>query len=128
MKYSRGFTIVELLVAVVFLIGAGTLFIMQKNDLEMAARDAQRKTAINAMHQSLEEVFFKQNRFYPEKLSAEILPSVEPGLFTDPHGKKIGEKDSEYRYEPSACSQGKCEGYTLRTTLEKEADYVTRNR
>ena len=128
MKYTRGFTVVELLVAIVVLVSAGTLFIMQKNDIQMTARDAQRKTAINAIHQSLEEVFFKQNKFYPEKLNADALPSVEASLFTDPSGQKLGEAKSAYRYEPAACEKGKCTSYVLRTTLEKEADYVKRSR
>jgi len=127
-NYARGFTVVELLVIIVITIGAGALFIIQKNDLEMLARDTQRKTAINAMHQSLEEVFFKEHKFYPEKITAEILPSVDPQLLTDPAGNKIGDAKSTYRYDPTNCSQGKCEGYTLRTSLEKEADYVKTNR
>lgn len=127
-NYARGFTVVEILVVIAVLIAAATLFVMQKNELEMVGRDTQRKTAVNAIHQSLEEVFFKQSQFYPEKIDAATLPSVEKSLFTDPKGKQLGDGESDYRYNPAGCNQGKCSSYSLSTTLEKEAEYTKRNR
>ncbi len=127
-KTSRGFTVVEILVVVTVVIFASILFFVQKNNLEIAARDTQRKTAINAMYYSLEEVYFKQNNFYPRTINETVLPSVEPTLFTDTNGVKLGESASEYRYEATNCTDNRCQAYTLRASLENEADYVKTNR
>ncbi len=127
-RRSSGFTVVEVLVVVAVLIFASVLFFVQKNNLEVAARDTQRKTAINAMYYSLEEVYFKQNGHYPRTINESVLPSVEPSLFSDKNGVKIGESDSEYRYEPTNCTDDNCTSYTLRASLENEADYIKTQR
>lgn len=125
---SRGFTIIELLFIIVLLAAASVLFFVQKNNLEVAGRDETRKTSLNAMYYSIEEVYFKANGTYPRSISETVLPSVDPILFKDPYGVKIGESNSNYRYEASNCDGDKCKGYSLRTTLENEADYVKTNR
>ena len=80
------------------------------------------------MYYSLEEVYFKEKGAYPRTVNEAVLPSVDPELFKDPQGVVIGESDSEYRYEPVDCTGDDCKGYTLRTTLENEADYVKTQR
>lgn len=128
MKSTRGFTVVELLIVVAFLFTASTIFFIQKSNIEAAGRDNARKTSINAMYYSLEEVYFKAHGTYPRTLTADILPSVDPDLFKDPNGVKIGESNSNFRYEAVNCSADACKSYTLRSTLEKEADYIKTNR
>ncbi|MDB5162633.1 MAG: hypothetical protein JWO54_319 [Candidatus Saccharibacteria bacterium] len=128
MKYTRGFTVIELLIVIVVLAAASMLFFIQKNSVEVAARDDSRKTSINAMYYSLEEVYFKQNNTYPRVLNTTVLPSVDPELFKDPNGVKIGEADSNFSYEGSNCDADACKAYTLRTTLENEDDYIKTNR
>ena len=123
-KRTSGFTVIEIIFVILILGVASVLFFVQKNDLAVAARDQQRKTAINAMYYSLEEVFYKANSYYPETISEASLPSVDPALFTDPNGAKIGTSSSNYPYEAVNCTDNKCRAYTLRTTLENEADYV----
>lgn len=123
-KRSRGFTVIELLIIVVILGAASVLFFIQKGNVEVAARDDTRKTAINAMYYSIEEVFYKAKGFYPLTISETNLPSVDPALFTDPNGIKIGTANSNYRYEPVNCIDEKCSSYSLRTTLQNEADFV----
>ena len=123
-KRTDGFTVIELLVIVLVLGAASVLFFVQKGNLEISARDQQRKTAINAMYYSLEEVFYKANSFYPTTIDKTSLPSVDPALLTDPTGVKIGQAASNYRYEPVNCTDSKCKSYTLRSTLENEADFV----
>lgn len=127
-RQSRGFTIIELFFIIVLLGAASILFFAQKNNLEVAARDETRKTAINAMYYSLEEVFYKTNGYYPQKIDTNVLPSMEPALFTDPEGVKLGEANSEYRYEATNCENDHCKSYTLRTTLENEADFIKTSR
>lgn len=136
---QRGFTVIELVVVTAFLLFAGLLFFNQKNNLEVANRDKERKVAINAMYYGLEESFFKQNGFYPERIDEKNLTTVDVALFTDPAGIKLGQTtqkvddedvavESDYRYEPTNCTLGKCKSYTLRANLEAEADYVKKSR
>lgn len=127
-KRRPGFTVIELLLIVVVLGTASLLFFMQQNNVEMAARDQQRKTAINAIYYSLEEVYYKTNGYYPMTISQANLPSVDPALFTDPYGVKLGDPKSNYRYEPVNCLNNQCKSYSLRTSLENEADFVKNSR
>ncbi len=91
-KKSRqsGFTVIELFVVGIALALAGVLTYIQMNNLGIAADDLQRKTTINAMYYALEEVYYKENKFYPATLTAKTLPSVDPQLFTDPDGFTLG--------------------------------------
>jgi general secretion pathway protein G len=127
-KHTHGFTVVELIIAIVFLGIVTSLVIVQQASLAAGSRDDQRKTAINAMYYSLEEVFYKQNGFYPAKIDATVLTSMDPKLFTDPNEIKLGESTSDYRYETTDCTNNQCKNYTLSATLEKEAEYVKKNR
>lgn len=124
MKSQRGFTVIEIMVVIVFLVFAGAIFYWQKNDLTIAERDNDRKTAINAMFYSLEEVFYVANKSYPRTISADNIRSIDPELFKDPQGRAIGNQASDYRYEASGCAGDVCEGYVLRADLEHEADFV----
>jgi len=125
---QRGFTVIELIFIVVILGAASILFFVQKNNLEVASRDEVRKTSINAMYYSLEEVFYKTKSYYPRTINETVLTSVDPALFKDPEGIKIGEADSNYRYEATNCDGDACKSYSLRTTLENEDDFIKTNR
>lgn len=128
MKSTRGFTVVELLIVVAVLAAGSILFFMQKSQIETVARDEQRKTAINAMYYSLEEVYYKNHKSYPRTISTDTLPSVDPDLFKDTAGVKIGESNAEYHYEPTNCDGDACKSYSLWTPLENEADYKKTSR
>lgn len=128
MKSTRGFTIIELIIVIGVLALASVVFFIQKNNIETAGRDDARRTSINAFYYSLEEVYHKENQSYPRTLSAETLPSVDPALFNDPSGVRVGEGDSDLRYEPTNCNGNSCASYTLRASLEQEDDYVKTNR
>lgn len=131
MKRSQsGFTVIELIVVIILLAGASVLFFVQKNNVQVAARDDKRKTAINAIYYNLEEVFYAKNQYYPNKLDAKQLPAMDPELLTDPNGFAINDETglSSYRYEPVGCNADKCSGYTLRTSLENEADFIKKSR
>jgi hypothetical protein len=123
-KDNTGFTVVEIIfISIVFGV-ACILFFVQKHNLEVLAQDSSKKTAINSMYYSLEEVFYPANGYYPETISTDNLKSVDPALFTDPSGKKLGETGSAYIYKPTNCADTKCKSYTLKATLGNEADYV----
>lgn len=89
---QSGFTVIELVVVAVVLAIAGTVAFVQINNLKIASQDSQRKSAINAMHYALEEVYYKSKNSYPSKLESKTLPSVDPELFTDPDGFTLGKE------------------------------------
>jgi hypothetical protein len=128
MPNQRGFTVLELIIAIVFLLAAGTIFWVQKRDLEVAAHDSSRKTAINQIYYNLEDVYYPAAKAYPEKLTADGLKGVDPQLLKDPRGITIGDYGSDYRYEPKDCKDGKCKSYTLTANLEAEGDLTKDSR
>lgn len=128
MKRSSGFTVIELIIVIVFAGAVTGILLYQKAGALAAQRDEQRKTAINAMYYNLEEVYYPKNGYYPEKIDSKTLPAMDPQLFTDPNGVKLGDAGSDYRYESADCQDGHCKSYTLRAHMEKEADYVKTNR
>ncbi len=128
MNKQKGFTVIELIVVAMFLIAAGIVLLFQWQKVERENLNNQKKTAINAMYYSLEEGFYKANGYYPEKLTAESLTTMDAELLKDPYGIMIGEADSDYRYEPTDCQDGKCKKYTLRALLDGEEDFVKTSR
>lgn len=127
-KRSSGFTVIELILIIVVLGVASIIFFVQKNNIEVIARDNSEKTAINAMYYSLEEVFYPTNKYYPQTISSDNLTSVDPALFKDPNGVKLGTAGSTYTYSPTNCTDNKCKSYILKTTLTNEADYIKNSR
>jgi Tfp pilus assembly protein PilE len=125
---QRGFTVLELIIAIVFVLVAGTVFYVQKRDLEVQARDSARKTAINAVYYNLEDVYYGANHAYPQKLTSDQLKGLDPSLLKDPEGVAVGEQNSDYSYDPKDCANSQCKSYSLRANLEHEADYVKASR
>ena len=123
MKKQLGFTAIEMIIAIVILVIAGTVFWLQKQDLEAQHRDATRKTALNAMYYNLEEIVYPSLKGYPAKLDVKALKAMDSELAKDTNGIVINESNSQYRYEPSDCEGGLCKHFVLRATLEKEATY-----
>jgi hypothetical protein len=129
MKARKGFTVIELIVVIALLATGSWLFFSEKIATEATQRDNQRKTAINAMYYSLEEVYFEKNNYYPNTIDSKTLRSVDPSLFTDPNGHKLGSAQSSYHYSGTDCTtDNQCKGYKLTANLEREADYTKTNR
>ena len=128
MTNKKGFTILELVIVVVFASLLFILFFVQKANLDAFDRDEKRKTAINAMYYALEESFYKEHNYYPEQINEENITVIDPALWTDPDGYNLGDPLSSYSYEPANCNEGHCKEYTLKTLLEKEDTYIKRNR
>ena len=121
---QRGFTVIEIVVAILLLLIGSWLFFNEKAKVDATARDQQRKVAINAMYYNLEEVYFENHNYYPTAINSENLRAMDPELFKDPFGNKLGDSASNYRYEGTGCStEGQCKGYTLKALMEREADY-----
>lgn len=139
MKKQAGFTAIELIVAFIVLALLAVFFVIQRNDLETASRDQTRKTAINAMYYDLVEVYYKQNKYYPQTISRSNLKAVDPILFTDPDGftlngnectytdwddKQATDGDCNYHYAPTECNaDGHCQKFKLSSDMEAEESY-----
>ncbi|MCL1876602.1 type II secretion system GspH family protein [Candidatus Saccharibacteria bacterium] len=140
MKKQEGFTLIELIVAFVVLVTLAVFFIIQRGDVEAAARDQLRKTAVNAMYYSLTEGFYKQNGYYPDSISRDNLTTVDPTLFTDPNGFTLHgnactytswtsddqetDGDCDYKYSASDCdSESHCKQFVLTSDMETEESY-----
>ena len=128
MKRLSGFTVIELVVVIVFAGLASLILLYQKSNIEASQRDEDRKTAINAMYYNLEEVYYEKNGYYPAAIDSKTLRAMDPELFTDPSGAKLGEADSDYRYDAIDCENDRCKGYKLQASLDKEATYIKTNR
>lgn len=138
MRKSAGFTIIELFVVVILFLCMCGLFLYQKNTIEASARDDRRKADINTLYFNLEKVYYAEHKSYPDVLSTKTLPAVQPDTFKDPSGIAVNELQtdndflgltthSSYTYEPTGCKNNQCSGYSLRATLEKEADYIRKS-
>ena len=128
MRNKSGFTILELIIVIAFASLAVVLFFLQKVNVDAMNRDKERKTAINAMYYALEEGYYQQNGYYPETISENNLKVIDPQLFSDPSGIVVGEPGCSYTYEAANCEDGECKEYMLRAVLEKEDDYIKKNR
>ncbi len=128
MKKQSGFTVIELIGAIIVLFAAGMIFWYQKEDLSAQHRDIERKTAINSIYYNLEEIVHPSLQGYPAKLDAEQLKAMGGELLKDTNGVMIGEATSEYKYEPSSCQGDVCGHYVLRASLQKENEYVKSSR
>ena len=128
MKRAYGLTFVELVVIVIFVAFTTLILLYQRENITASQRDNDRKTAVNAMYYNLEEVFYKQKKYYPESLNSDLLRAMDPALFTDPQGVVIGEPNSDYRYDGIDCLNNKCKSYKLLARLDKEADYIKTSR
>ena len=131
MKRKNGFTVLEIVLCIVFVGIFLVLFFIQKNNIEAMERDEDRKVAINAMFYARAEGYYAEKGYYPDNIEkAEDLPWIDPNLFTDPYGVTLwnADADSNYSYDASNCEDGKCKSYTLRSTMEKEDDYVKTSR
>lgn len=127
-KRTSGFTVIELVFIIVVLGLACIIFFVQKNNIEVIAQDNSKKTAINAMYYGLEEVFYPANKYYPQTIGSDNLKSVDPALFTDPTGIKLGKAGSAYTYSPTNCTNNECKSYSLKATLTNEVDFVKTSR
>ena len=127
-RNQHGFTVLELLVVIVFFAAIGTIFLIQSRNMQMANRDDNRKIAINSMYYNLEDVYYATNHAYPQALTADSIPGIDPELLKDPNGIAIGQQNSDYQYTPKNCANGQCKSYELRSNLETAADYIKDSR
>ena len=128
MKTKKGFTVLEIIIVAVFASLLLILFFIQKSNLDAMERDEDRKTAINAMYFALEEGYYAKHKYYPEEINEEVIPYIDPALWSDPNGIHISDGASSYSYTPANCEKGHCKEYVLKAELEKEDAYIKNSR
>lgn len=126
MKTVKGFTVVEIIVAICVLSVVGVLGFTNIHDLQAHNRDNQLKTSVNAVQYQL-QAFFEINKFYPQNLNNKDLPGLDPLFLQDVNGKVINQAGSALYYATKNCKQNQCQAFKLTAQLEKEADYTKTN-
>ncbi len=122
---KKGFTVLELMIVGVFAALLLILFFVQRSNIEAMDRDDDRITAINAMYYALEEYYYPKYGYYPDTIDENVLPVIDPELFTDPFKTNINIAGSSYSYEAANCNdQNQCQEFILRANLEKGDTYI----
>lgn len=118
MRRNQGFTVVELLVALILVFIIAILVVLQKSDIDASHRDQQRKSNVNAMYYALKEGYYPKNQSYPTEANQKTLPYIDPAAF-----KQVG--DSEYKivYKGLNCDNQACQKFSISVRLEKEETY-----
>lgn len=124
MKLRPGFTVIEIIIAIIVVVIGTILFISGQATIQASIRDTNRKTAINAMYYGLENSYYKQHAYYPQTIDSDVLPVIDPSLFKDPNGIEINQPKSTLHYQAIDCNlDGQCRSYKLEADLEREANY-----
>jgi prepilin-type N-terminal cleavage/methylation domain-containing protein len=122
---NKGYTAVELLAVLVIFSTLGILFayILRQNAAD--ARDIQRKRDLSSIYFQLEAA--KTEAGYPEVITKEKLPGIDPEALVDTNNIELGQPNAEYRYFPAQCSGGFCKSYELKVNLEKESEFIKKS-
>lgn len=126
MKNHRGFTVVEIIVAICVLTIVGILGFTNIHDLQAHNRDSQLKTSVNATQYQL-QAFFETNKYYPQNLNNKDLPGLDPIFLKDTNKITINQPGSALSYATKTCKQNKCQAFKLTAQLEKEGNYTKTN-
>ena len=132
-RKQSGFTIVELLIVIVVIGILAAIIITTFTGVQKKARDADRKSDINAIYSQV-EVYFAQNSKYPtlanlndstwrdanvKGLTTDATQA--PGSTTDLQASGSGTDYYVYTATPANCdngANGDCTGFTLTANLE----------
>lgn len=138
-KNKRGFTIVELLIVIVVIGILALLVITTYSGITQKARDAERKTDINALQSQL-EAYYATNNKYPTLANfndstwrSTNLKGLDSAALADPKNPgsqqvcaSVSAGCYAYVVTPANCdnSTNDCTTYTLTATLETNGTYV----
>lgn len=136
-RKQQGFTIVELLIVIVVIGILAALVITTFTGIQQKARNTERQTDINGLHQAIEAYYASESR-YPSftelndpAFRKANLKGLDPGAFKDPKTAQTAEPylvvsapaEKDYAYQPlvdgAACTAN-CNEYTLTATLESK--------
>lgn len=124
----KGISKLELFLLLVAAALVGAIIFSQVQVFAARDRDNQRKNDINQIYYYLTRAYHPAQKSYPINLKDKALSEKLAGSLTDPNGLKIGDARSDYRYEAYGCDNTECEGFSVRSTLEQEADFVRSTR
>lgn len=106
----------------------------QGQNVQVQARDVERKSDMNALATQL-EIFYTDKGYYPDisGLNTETLTRVDPGALLSPDEvaiKALGtpgptQGDHDYYYSAYNCTSGQCGSYTLLVQLEEDGSPFT---
>ena len=109
MKFSKGFTLVELLVVVAIIGILATVVVVSVSGVRSKSRDARRISDIREIAAALQLYFNDQNQF--PSATDPLAPSYIRGIPTDPL------TGAEYAYNSASCSIPN-QQYVIRVILE----------
>lgn len=118
MRRNQGFTVLELLVALLLVFIIAILVVLQKSDIDASQRDQQRKSNVNAIYYALKEGYYPKNQSYPTEINETTLPYVDPETF-----KQVGGGEYKAVYKALNCNNQACKKFLITVRLEKEETY-----
>ena len=126
-KQNQGFTIIELLVVTLVVVGLGFWMLNSMSDVRSREHDGERRNDVNLVYQQLEFYYdLGETNTYPtlanlqdENWVKENMKALNPEALKDPFGKVIGSEGSDYTYGAQGCTDAGCTSYTLSANQEK---------
>lgn len=126
-RNNQGFTIIELLVVTLVVVGLGFWMLNSMSDVRGREHDGERRSDINLVYQQLEFYYdLGETNTYPTLANLqdddwvkENMKALNPEALKDPAGRKIGEKGSDYTYDAKDCDDNGCASYSLSADQEK---------
>lgn len=126
-KRDHGFTVIELLVVLLVIIGLGFIAFNGRADVLSRDRDSDRRADINLLYQQLEFYYdLGETNTYPTLANLQDENWVEANMkalateaLKDPFGRTIGSEGSDYKYEPKDCDDNGCASFKLSADQEK---------
>jgi prepilin-type N-terminal cleavage/methylation domain-containing protein len=127
MLNKSAFTVVELLIVITVIGILSALVLNTVQNTSAKARDSQRAHEASLIRKSL-EAFQALNGYYPETSSIiGALLELDPDALTDPNNILVNDSGSDYDYQASSCTAGKCQDYILTINLERSPDITYTN-
>lgn len=126
-KQNDGFTVIELIVVALIILGFGLVIMNSFSDVRGRDRDMERRYDTNLLAQQLEFYYDAgETSTYPTLANLQDsnwvkdhLKSLEADTLKDPAGRMIGSTGSDYTYKPEGCGDNGCTSFTLSANLER---------
>lgn len=128
-KQNKGFTVIELLVVMLVIIGLGFIAFNSRADVVGRDRDTERRSDINLLYQQLEFYYdLGETNTYPtlanlqdEAWVVANMKALATEALVDPQGLRIGTEGSDYTYEAENCDDNGCASFKLSAKQEKSS-------
>lgn len=120
MKYSKGFSLIELLIAISIIAILSALGLSVYQAVYKSARDAQRKSDLKMIQSALEQ-YRSDQMSYPSQITfgSSIVVDSKTYLSKVPNDPKMS-PNYLYQLQPSGCTGNSCTSYCLYAKLEND--------